>query len=102
MMEDGMIEVGDRPTIGVLGKYNIVDGLENQFNVCFFENRTHAVTDWQAANPLMKGLPNFMLQLTVIIMFTRVLMIILKPIRQPRFVCEVLVCICIYLLLNIY
>lgn len=97
-----MIDVGDRPNIGVLGKYNIVDGLENKFNVCFVENRTHAATDWQSANPLMRCLPNFMLQLTFIIMFTRVFMIILKPIRQPRFVSEVLVCICIYLLLNKY
>ncbi|MBA0834206.1 hypothetical protein Goarm_006579 [Gossypium armourianum] len=88
MMEDGMIDVGDRPNIGVLGKYNIVDGLENKFNVCFVENRTHAATDWQAANPLMRCLPNFMLQLTFIIIFTRVFMIILKPIRQPRFVSE--------------
>ncbi|XP_022759443.1 cation/H(+) antiporter 15-like [Durio zibethinus] len=72
------------------GKYNIVGGLGNQFNVCYKEKRIHASNYWQAANPLFKFLPKFMLQLCIIILFSRTLMFILKPVRQPRFVSEIL------------
>ncbi|KAK8981949.1 hypothetical protein V6N11_037134 [Hibiscus sabdariffa] len=84
------MENGARPMSGTLGKYNIVGGLENEFNVCFVQNRTLGLTEWQATSPLMKFLPGFMLQLTLIMALSRLLMTILKPIRQPRFVSEIL------------
>ncbi|KAL4366927.1 hypothetical protein GQ457_05G000060 [Hibiscus cannabinus] len=84
------MENGARPMSGTLGKYNIVGGLENEFNVCFVHNRTLGLTEWQATSPLMKFLPGFMLQLTLIMALSRLLMTILKPIRQPRFVSEIL------------
>ncbi|XVE76778.1 hypothetical protein DITRI_Ditri13aG0008100 [Diplodiscus trichospermus] len=85
---DGIL--GDRPYNQIKGKYNIVGGLEKQFNVCYKENRTFANNYWQAANPLLKFLPKLMMQLGIVIVLTRIVMIILKPIRQPRFVSEIL------------
>ncbi|XP_007052424.2 PREDICTED: cation/H(+) antiporter 15 [Theobroma cacao] len=72
------------------GKYNIVNGLNNEFKVCYNEDRSFANTDWQVTNPLLKSLPIFMLQLSVVILFTRTFIIVLTPIRQPRFVSEIL------------
>ncbi|GMJ16151.1 cation/H+ exchanger 23 [Hibiscus trionum] len=90
-MENGrVVDKGDRPMYGTLGKYTIMGGLESQFNVCFVQNRTLGLTEWQATKPLMNFLPGFMLQLTLIMTVSRVLMTILKPMRQPRFVSEIL------------
>ncbi|XVF73575.1 hypothetical protein PTKIN_Ptkin12aG0213000 [Pterospermum kingtungense] len=86
------ILTGDRPGNRWIGKYHILGGLDNQFDICFEQNRTSGnTTHWQASNPLLQLLPNFMLQLGIIILLTRVFMFILKPVHQPRFVSEILV-----------
>ncbi|XVF22914.1 hypothetical protein REPUB_Repub12eG0211900 [Reevesia pubescens] len=72
------------------GKYKIVGGLENQFNVCYKENRSESNNLWETVNPLTQLLPKFMMQLCMVISLTRIFMMILKPIRQPRFVSEIL------------
>lgn len=82
--------IGARPINVINGRYNIMGGLEDQFTVYFNDNRTPANDYWQAANPLLKLLPVFMLQLSSIIFLSRLLMAFLKPIRQPRFVSEIL------------
>lgn len=48
---------------------------------------------WQGDNPLNYSLPLFILQLTLVVVTTRILVFILKPLRQPRVISEILVSI---------
>ncbi|KAK6945882.1 Cation/H+ exchanger [Dillenia turbinata] len=45
---------------------------------------------WQGDNPLEYSLPLFIMQLTLIVVTTRALVFILKPLRQPRVISEIL------------
>ncbi|KAH7833856.1 hypothetical protein Vadar_010480 [Vaccinium darrowii] len=45
---------------------------------------------WQGDNPLNYSLPLFILQLTLVVVTTRILVFILKPLRQPRVISEIL------------
>ncbi|XP_009776809.1 cation/H(+) antiporter 15-like [Nicotiana tabacum] len=45
---------------------------------------------WQGDNPLDYSLPLFILQLTLVVVITRLLVYILKPLRQPRVIAEIL------------
>ncbi|XP_019155905.1 PREDICTED: cation/H(+) antiporter 15 [Ipomoea nil] len=49
---------------------------------------THGI--WQGDNPLDYSLPLFILQLTLVVVTTRILVLILKPFRQPRVISEIL------------
>ena len=91
-----------KPVFFVKGKYKISFGMNNEFTACYDDTKPIANNYWQAVNPLMKRLPTFMLQLSVLIAFTRVLMLILRPLRQPRFLSEVLVCIQYSIYIYIY
>lgn len=46
---------------------------------------------WQAEDPVTESFPLFVLQLTVIILISRLLFLVLKPLHQPRLIAEVLV-----------
>ncbi|XP_022153450.1 cation/H(+) antiporter 15-like [Momordica charantia] len=58
--------------------------------VCYNSNITHEGSLWRAENPVASTLPVFALQLCLIIFFSRVLIFILKPLRQPPIVAEIL------------
>ncbi|KAK4264738.1 hypothetical protein QN277_025871 [Acacia crassicarpa] len=45
---------------------------------------------WQGDNPLNYSLPLFILQLTLVVVATRIFVFLLKPFRQPRVVSEIL------------
>ncbi|XP_022680609.1 cation/H(+) antiporter 15-like [Setaria italica] len=45
---------------------------------------------WQGVNPLEFSLPLFILQTAIIVATTRLLVLLLKPIRQPRVIAEIL------------
>ncbi|GAV64138.1 Na_H_Exchanger domain-containing protein, partial [Cephalotus follicularis] len=45
---------------------------------------------WQGDNPLDYSLPLFILQLTLVVVTTRLLVFLLKPFRQPRVIAEIL------------
>ncbi|XP_047053849.1 cation/H(+) antiporter 15-like [Lolium rigidum] len=45
---------------------------------------------WQGVNPLEFSLPLFILQVAVIVITTRVLVLLLRPFRQPRVIAEIL------------
>ncbi|VFR02212.1 unnamed protein product [Cuscuta campestris] len=49
---------------------------------------THGI--WQGDNPLDYSLPLFILQLTLVVVTTRLLVFFLKPFRQPRVIAEIL------------
>ena len=46
---------------------------------------------WQGFNPLEFSLPLFILQTAIIVVTTRLLVLVLRPFRQPRVIAEILV-----------
>ncbi|KAM3708686.1 hypothetical protein ACB098_02G116200 [Castanea mollissima] len=70
--------------------------LQQQFNetnssiICYAPSMITTNGIWQGDNPLDYSLPLFILQLTMVVVTTRVLVFLLKPLRQPRVISEVL------------
>lgn len=60
--------------------------------VCYAPTMITTNGIWQGDNPLDYSLPLFILQLTMVVVTTRILVLILKPFRQPRVISEILVC----------
>ncbi|WMV34519.1 hypothetical protein MTR67_027904 [Solanum verrucosum] len=58
--------------------------------VCYSPSMITTNGVWQGENPLDYALPLFILQLTLVVIFTRILVFILKPFRQPRVIAEIL------------
>ncbi|XP_043687845.1 cation/H(+) antiporter 15-like [Telopea speciosissima] len=58
--------------------------------VCYSPNMITTSGIWQGDNPLDFSLPLFILQLTIIVLITRFLVFILKPLRQPRIIAEII------------
>ncbi|XP_047306717.1 cation/H(+) antiporter 15-like [Impatiens glandulifera] len=58
--------------------------------VCYMPGMITTNGLWQGDNPLNYSLPLFILQLSMIVITTRILFFILKPFRQPRVVAEIL------------
>ena len=46
---------------------------------------------WKGSNPLEYSLPLFIIQVILVVVTTRVLVILLKPLHQPRVVAEIIV-----------
>jgi hypothetical protein len=65
--------------------------------VCYAPTMITTNGVWQGDNPLDYSLPLFILQLTLIVVSTRVLVFLLKPFRQPRVISEILVRLFVYL-----
>jgi Kef-type K+ transport system membrane component KefB len=49
---------------------------------------------WQGDNPLHFAMPLLILQICLVVVVTRLLAFVLKPLRQPRVIAEIIVCIC--------
>jgi hypothetical protein len=47
---------------------------------------------WQGDNPLHFALPLLILQICLVVVVTRSLGFVLKPLRQPRVIAEIIVC----------
>ncbi|KAL9241447.1 hypothetical protein vseg_015560 [Gypsophila vaccaria] len=58
--------------------------------VCYAPTMITTNGVWQGDNPLDYSLPLFILQLTLVVITTRVLVFILKPLRQPNVIAEIL------------
>ncbi|OAY36109.1 cation/H(+) antiporter 15 [Manihot esculenta] len=58
--------------------------------VCYAPTMITTNGVWQGDNPLDYSLPLFILQLTLVVITTRLLVFILKPFRQPRVLSEIL------------
>lgn len=59
--------------------------------VCYNSNVTHEGCVWRAENSVASTLPVFALQLCLIILFSRLLILAFKRMRQPPIVAEILV-----------
>ncbi|GAA0142807.1 transporter [Lithospermum erythrorhizon] len=58
--------------------------------VCYAPTMVTTNGIWQGDNPLDYSLPLFILQLTMVVVLTRLLVFFLKPFRQPRVISEIL------------
>ncbi|XP_057982666.1 cation/H(+) antiporter 15 [Malania oleifera] len=58
--------------------------------VCYAPTMITTNGIWQGDNPLDYSLPLFILQLTLVVVTTRLLVCILKPFRQPRVISEII------------
>ncbi|KAI3892930.1 hypothetical protein MKX03_006900 [Papaver bracteatum] len=58
--------------------------------VCYSPSLITTNGIWQGDDPLDYSLPLFILQLTLIVTSTRILVFVLKPFRQPRVIAEIL------------
>ncbi|GAV74604.1 Na_H_Exchanger domain-containing protein [Cephalotus follicularis] len=72
------------------GPYTIVNKTSNSIIVCFHRPQSHSTSNWQVVNPLTSSLPLFLMQLCLIIFTHRLLTLILKPLRQPRIVADIM------------
>jgi hypothetical protein len=59
--------------------------------VCYSPTMITTNGIWQGDNPLDYALPLFILQVILVVIATRIFVFILKPIRQPRVIAEILV-----------
>ncbi|KAG2399453.1 Cation/H(+) antiporter 15 Protein CATION/H+ EXCHANGER 15 [Vigna angularis] len=62
----------------------------DDYIVCYAPTMITTNGVWQGDNPLDYSLPLFILQLTLVVIATRLFVFILKPFRQPRVIAEVL------------
>lgn len=59
--------------------------------VCYAPTMITTNGVWQGDNPLDYSLPLFILQLTLVVLTTRLIVFLLRPFRQPRVIAEILV-----------
>ncbi|WOL16341.1 cation/H(+) antiporter 15-like [Canna indica] len=58
--------------------------------VCYTTSITSSMGVWSGANPLNHTVPLFLLQLLLIVLTSRIVAILLRPLRQPHYVSEVI------------
>ncbi|XP_020114323.1 cation/H(+) antiporter 15 [Ananas comosus] len=61
----------------------------NNMVICYSPTMITTSGIWQGVNPLEFALPLFILQTVVIVLTTRLLVLFLKPFRQPRVIAEI-------------
>ncbi|KAK7316946.1 hypothetical protein RJT34_00782 [Clitoria ternatea] len=66
------------------------DKKSDDFIVCYAPTMITTNGIWQGDNPLDYSLPLFILQLSLVVAATRLFVFILKPLRQPRVIAEVM------------
>lgn len=59
--------------------------------VCYAPTMITTNGIWQGDNPLDYSLPLFILQLMMVVVLTRLLVFVLKPLKQPRVISEIIV-----------
>lgn len=79
------------PESYTFGRYNVTNSSAYEIQICFLQDAVAGDTAWQTNNSLFRYLPYLTTQIAIMILVTRILMFILKPLRQRRFVSEVLV-----------
>ncbi|KAL7160337.1 hypothetical protein ABFS83_01G087900 [Erythranthe nasuta] len=67
-----------------------ISNKSDQTIVCYSPTMITTNGIWQGDNPLDYSLPLFILQLTLVVTTTRLLVFVLKPLRQPRVISEIL------------
>ncbi|KAF7024340.1 hypothetical protein CFC21_036701 [Triticum aestivum] len=80
----------DLPTNVTAQTHNATASKITNMVVCYSPMMITTNGIWQGVNPLEFSLPLFILQVAVIVITTRVLVLLLKPFRQPRVIAEIL------------
>ena len=82
---------GEREKVVVMASMAEEIGNQADPTMCYVINIVNSQGIWRAENPLVKSLPVFILQVAITLLTFRLLLLILKPLRQPRFIAEILV-----------
>ena len=82
---------GERKKVVVMASMAEEIGNQADPTMCYVINIVNSQGIWRAENPLVKSLPVFILQVAITLLTFRLLLLILKPLRQPRFIAEILV-----------
>lgn len=69
---------------------------DDNFIACYHVNRTG--DHFQNTNALTTSLPTFVLQLSIVLIFNRLLLLLLKPLKQPPVVAYIIVSFKLYFL----
>ncbi|KDP20370.1 hypothetical protein JCGZ_05253 [Jatropha curcas] len=72
------------------GEYIVLRGAGNTITACYYEKVTNDKAFWKSEYSLINSLPYFVIQLSLMMLCIRLLFIVLKPLRQPRFLAELL------------
>lgn len=75
-----------------IAQFKNVTRAGNSVVICYSPTMITTSGIWQGINPLEFALPLFILQTIVIVLTTRLLVLFLKPFRQPRVIAEIVVC----------
>ncbi|KAL6124993.1 hypothetical protein ACLB2K_077501 [Fragaria x ananassa] len=70
--------------------YSITYRSKTSFNVCYNKTRTHATGLWNAENAWVASLPLLIIQLFSILLLSHILAYLLRRLRQPRIVANIL------------
>ncbi|KAL5832827.1 hypothetical protein ACOSQ3_016501 [Xanthoceras sorbifolium] len=71
------------------GKYFVQNFSGYEISVCYITNKTIGNTPWQNQNSVSTYLPSLAVQLGFMIFFRHLLVYLLKPLHQPRFIAQV-------------
>ncbi|KAK7246612.1 hypothetical protein RIF29_41482 [Crotalaria pallida] len=83
--------MGDNSSMSVpFNNYPDAHNLSDTSVICYTPTLTTTKGIWQGDNPLEYSLPLFILQLTLVVLSTRLFVFILKPLHQPRVIAEIL------------
>ncbi|PIA61618.1 hypothetical protein AQUCO_00300855v1 [Aquilegia coerulea] len=83
-MEDNMMKMDNKTVMTGTGR------MPASQVICYAPNMVTTNGVWQGGNPIDYALPVFILQITCIVVITRVLVFVLKPLRQPRVISEII------------
>ena len=78
----GRVEMGDKT--GDIAS-------QTDATICLVLDIANGDSLWKAENPLVKSVPVFVRQMALTLLVTRLLVFILKPLKQPRIMAEILV-----------
>ncbi|KAF5741249.1 Cation proton exchanger [Tripterygium wilfordii] len=88
-MASPQLEDGNSFSYGNYTIYNFKGG--GSFTVCYTDiDVSQDKVFWKNINPLVTSLPYFITQITVMMILNHFFTLILKPLHQPRFVCQML------------
>ncbi|KAK2643414.1 hypothetical protein Ddye_025177 [Dipteronia dyeriana] len=72
------------------GKFMVQNQSGYEISVCYITEKKSGDTPWQNQNSMSSTLPTLGLQLGLMILFTHLLIFLLKPLHQPRFTAQII------------
>lgn len=78
--------------------YHLQVDTNDNVTVCYLKNYSRNDGLWRTENPLINSLHVLVIQLVLILFLNHVLVFLLRPLRQPRIVADILVSVVLFIL----